>query len=226
MIRNSNLLILFYYAKKCYYKFSKSHSLLDLSKLLLKFSKILDLEFEAIKIFHHAYNTRNKNLFKILSLFITIYPIPYTIIFEKNRRNSENLTSKSICSKQWSDRWTELRDKTRHRVNRWRIERLFNRVVTSSKSSLWDEVVLIQISRSRALPVRTSRSPAIVTPDSAHLSTSREDTFGRFASFCVFVDYSSIRILCPNTGGKVNLLHELFRLARVHGISTLHARYI
>lgn len=82
-------------------------------------------------------------------------------------------------------------DKTRHRVNRWRIERLFNRVVTSSKSSLWDEVVLIQISRSCALPVRTSRSPAIVTPDSAHLSTSREDTFGRFASFsCVSVEYT------------------------------------
>lgn len=110
----------------------------------------------------------------------------------------------------------ESSDKTRHRVNRWRIERLFNRVVTSSKSSLWDEVVLIQISRSRALPVRTSRSPAIVTPDSAHLSTSREDTFGRFASSCVSVEYTIRRILCPNRGGKVNLLHELFPIARVH----------
>lgn len=61
-----------------------------------------------------------------------------------------------------------------NKVGRCESIRLFKRVVTSSKSGLWDEVAVTQI-RSltspylRALwPPSVALLPAIVTPDSAH----------------------------------------------------------
>ena len=71
-----------------------------------------------------------------------------------------------------TDEPAEIKLSVSTRVNRWRIERVFKRVVTSNKSSLWDEVAVTQIRRSRALPVRwlPSTAPAIVTSDSAQLA--------------------------------------------------------
>jgi len=77
----------------------------------------------------------------------------------------------------------------RGRVGRCESIWLFKRVVTSSKSGLWDEVAVTQIgSLTSPLPVcvrygrlRPALLPAIVTPDSAHYHRTVEDTFTRRA---------------------------------------------